>query len=302
MERTAAGGSPQAQSLPVRRHARTGRRDARLERLIVSEIVPRLMLSHRAPSPPSTPVPAVPRPLTDADVASFVDAVRSPDDAAALDIVRTLVAAGTPVETIYLDLLAPSARRLGELWEDDECDFVAVTVALGRIQRLLREVSQLFLADTAPGRPTGRILLSCLPGEQHTLGLIMVGEFLLRDGWRVVVGAPWAEEDLLELVGSEWFDVIGFSVGCESRLSVLKREVHRVRGVSRNPRLQVLVGGQVFARDDALAGRVGADGVAGDAREAPRTAATLLAAARAHAPLGTAPEAPGPLGQFRESV
>ena len=32
-----------------------------------------------------------------------------------------------------------SARVLGELWEDDRCDFTDVTVGVGRLQQLLRE-------------------------------------------------------------------------------------------------------------------------------------------------------------------
>jgi methanogenic corrinoid protein MtbC1 len=264
----------------VRTVAPAAGRDERLDRMIAEEIVPRLMVSHRAGALPPSLVSAVARQLSEADVASFVEAVRGPDDARASELVRELIADGTAVESVYLDLLAPTARRLGQLWDADECDFVEVTVALGRMQRLLRDLSQLFLADAGRAEPVGRVLLSCVPGEQHTLGIIMVGEFLLRDGWRVLVGAPWSETDLLDMVASEWYDVIGFSVGCESRLSVLKREIRRLRGASCNPGVQVMVGGQVFSLDASLVERVGADGFATDAREAPRVARSLLEASR----------------------
>jgi methanogenic corrinoid protein MtbC1 len=255
----------------------------RLERTIQHALVPRLMTSFRFG--PHVVPPAVPgRLLHEADVAAFVRAVRSHDEQAGAQLVQVLLQEGASVEAVYLQLISPAARTLGTMWEDDECDFVEVTVALGRMQRLLRDLSQLFLADAGRAAPIGSVLLSCIPGEQHTLGIIMVGEFLLRDGWRVLVGAPWSELDLHAMVGSEWYDLIGFSVGSTQRLSTLKRDIRRLRGASRNPQLQVMVGGQVFADDPSLLALVGADAIADSAKDAPLVARSLLAAARAAAP------------------
>lgn len=206
--------------------------------------------------------------IDDYEVSGFVGQILGPDDQAATDYVRSLMDRGVSVDTIYLDLLAPAARQLGHLWEDDECSFIDVTLGMGRLQRVIRDLSHVFQTespDDAP--PRGHVLLTCLPGEQHTLGLIMVAEFLIRDGFKVFVGAPWSEADLLTLVSTEWFDVVGFSAGCESRLSALKREIHRIRSSSRNPEIRVLVGGQVFSLDEGLVERVGADGWARDAKE-----------------------------------
>jgi methanogenic corrinoid protein MtbC1 len=280
---------------------RRSERLERLERTIENELVPRLLASHRAgPVPPSLSM-AVARELSEPDVDGFVAAVRSPDDARAVQFVREVLADGATVEAVYLDLFAPAARRLGQLWECDECDFVEVTVSLGRMQRLLRDLSQVFLADATRREPVGSVLLTCIPGEQHTLGIIMVGEFLLRDGWRVLVGAPWSESDLLTMVRAEWYDVIGFSVGSESRLPLLKRDIRRLKSASRNPQVQFMVGGQVFSDDPTLADQVGANAIAGDAREAPQIARRLLAAA--HAAASDAPrEAIGDHGQFSDAL
>ncbi len=278
------------------------RQRERLERMIQNEIVPRLMLSHRAgPIPPSL-VNAVAHQLSDADVASFVTAIRGPEDDLAVQYVRDLVATGTSIEAIYMDLLAPTARRLGTLWDSDECDFVEVTVAMGRIQRLLRELSQIFLAEAGRSESVGNALLTCVPGEQHTLGVIIVAEFLLRDGWRVLVGAPWTESDLTAMVASESFDVIGFSVGCENRLASLKREIRRLRVASRNPRVRFMVGGKVFTDDPDLMSRVGADAFARDGREAPVIARALLAASSSTPSVSTMREAASGHGELSEAI
>jgi MerR family transcriptional regulator, light-induced transcriptional regulator len=286
-------------------HLSSPRRSERLERLertIQNELVPRLMTSHRVgPVSPSMAAAAA-RHLSEADVAAFVAAVRSHDDSLGAQFIRGILEAGASVEAVYLDLLAPSARRLGEMWDADECDFVEVTVALGRMQRLLRDLSQVFLAESGHPEPVGNVLLTCVPGEQHTLGIIMVGEFLLRDGWRVLVGAPWTDGDLLSMVATEWYDVIGFSVGTESRLSVLRRDIRRLKSASRNPNVQVMVGGQLFADDPSLAEQIGANAIASDARQAPVIARSLLAAARADVADGLIPEGLGEYGQFRETL
>lgn len=279
----------------------TGHRTERLERTIKDEIVPRMSVPPRIGLVPPSAASSSMRLLTDADVDTFVAAVRGIDDQTAVAFIHQLVADGASIESVYLDLMAPTARRLGTLWESDECDFVDVTVALGRIQRILRDLSQVFLADAGRTQTVGNVLLTCVPGEQHTLGIIMVGEFLIRDGWRVLVGAPWTEYDLLSMVGGEWYDVIGFSVGCESRLSVLKREIRRLRAASRNPNVRVMVGGKVFSADGSAIGRVGADGAALDAREAPRIARALLASSL-EAARAARREAIGGHGEFREAV
>ncbi len=293
------GPSPDVMDSPLA--PRRSERLERLERTIQNEIVPRLLTGHRVGPVPPALTAAIARELSEADVTAFVAAVRSLDDDRAVQFVQSVLAEGATIEAVYLDLLAPSARRLGEMWESDECDFVEVTVSLGRMQRMLRDLSQVFLADATRSEPVGSVLLTCIPGEQHTLGIIMVGEFLLRDGWRVLVGAPWSESDLLTMVGSEWYDVIGFSVGSESRLPLLKRDIRRLKSASRNPHVQFMVGGQVFHDDPSFADQVGANAIAGSAREAPHIARRLLDAAQLAASDGVR-EAIGDHGKLSDAL
>ncbi len=252
-------------------------RERAIERTIETELVPRMLMAHRAGSIPPTADPAQLRIIGDADVELFIAEVIGESDAAAAAFVQKLLAEGAKVESVFMDLLAPTARELGIRWEDDECSFVDVTVALGRLHRVLRDLSQNFQSDSQHmPESEGSILLTCLPGEQHTLGLILVAEFLMRDGFRVMVGAPWSEEDLLNQVRTDWFDVIGFSAGCDSKLSGLKREIVRIKAASRNPNVKILVGGQVFSLEHELVKRVGADGWARDARDAPQVIRDLI--------------------------
>ncbi len=226
-------------------------------------------------APPSAPTPHV----TADDLREYLELVLGVDDAEAAAFVERLRWRGVGVGAIYLDLLAPTAERLGDMWSDDACDFVDVTLATGRIQRAVRELGHEFVG-AAPASPGdgGRVLLSAMPGEQHTLGLFMVAEYLLRDGWGVRVATPASSAELSEVMRAHWFDVVGFSAACDTRLLALRHEIGAVRRHSRNPHVSVLVGGRIFVDHPELVGRVGADGFAASAADAPRCARALVGA------------------------
>ncbi len=216
------------------------------------------------------------RQLSDADLQAFIRTLRSAEETSCTEFVNTLLDRGVEAETIFLELLDSAAIRLGEMWDDDECDFVDVTVALGRLQRILRDLSHQFLADRASPDTVGRVLLSSIPGEHHTLGLFMVAEFFIREGWDVRLGAPLSAAELGSIVRETRFDVVGFSVASSERLSHVKRTIRQLRRDSQNRDLAVLVGGPVFRERPTLATHVGADGTASDARTAPTIARSLI--------------------------
>ena len=238
-------------------------------------LMPRLLRERRPASPARSA--AASAPLDEAQIREFVAIVLAEDDASALRYAAALQARGVSVESVYLDLLAPAARALGEMWSDDTCDFAEVTIAVSRLQLVLRDLSQMFVRDRADATLVGRVLLACVPGEQHSLGLFMVAEFFIRDGWGVHVGPPLSEDRLLADVRASWYDVIGFSVACDGRLDHLKRQIGRVRKASQNPRALVMVGGRIFNEQPDLLARVGADASAANAELAPEVARQLLA-------------------------
>jgi methanogenic corrinoid protein MtbC1 len=183
---------------------------------------------------------------------------------------------GVSVEVLYLQLLAPCARRLGEMWDEDDCDFSAVTVGLGRLQRLLRELSPAFGSEVQHP-PLGRRALFVQPrGEQHSFGLSMVAEFFRRDGWDVIGGVGGAVTDPASKVRDEWVDVVGFSIGTDHTLPWLTETIRLIRRDSRNAGVVVLVGGPPFVQQPGLATEIGADGTARDAKDAPALGERLL--------------------------
>ena len=154
-------------------------------RTIESEIVPRLVLTRRLSRGPDAQG-AQQRPAADgSDVRELVRLLMAHDVSVASAYVETVRQRGVTLERICLDLLAPAARHFGSLWEQDECDFMQVTVGLCRLHQLLRELSPEFGSADADRKGNRRILLAPCPGDQHTFGISLVAQFLRRADWDV---------------------------------------------------------------------------------------------------------------------
>jgi methanogenic corrinoid protein MtbC1 len=121
------------------------------------------------------------------------------------------------------------------------------------------------------------VLLLPAPGEQHTLGLIILSEFFQREGWHLLGGPARDAHDAVEIVRGSWVDVVGFSAGSISHLDRLTACIRTVRAASRNRYLAVMVGGPLFLQRPDLVIRVGADCTAADAPAAVRQARGFLA-------------------------
>lgn len=249
-----------------------------LVRAIEGEILPRLMLAHRKRGgEPRFIEPGRDR-ITAGDRDAFVALVLngSADDVG--NFVDAMVARGVPLEAVFIDLLSVTARRFGEMWEEDECDFAQVTVGLCRLHEVLRHnsvVGDLVFRNAEAGRRS--ILLSTACGDQHVFGLLIVAEFFRREGWRV-----WSEPgtelaDLKSLVARQFFDIVGLSVTREATPEAVQAEIGQLRTASVNPALKVMVGGHCFQREPDLVDAVGADGWAQDAASAPLAGKNLLA-------------------------
>jgi MerR family transcriptional regulator, light-induced transcriptional regulator len=266
-------------------HGRPGQLLAGLLDTVETEIVPRLVLAHRSTTGPNE-VPAG----VSAEVPLIVEPVRQSDDVLELadllvndrfriasSFVEGVWTRGVPLEQLYLDLLAPTARHLGDLWTDDVLHFADVTVGLCRLQQVLHDFSPAFLNEASTRDDGRRALLMSVPGGQHTFGISMVAEFFRRARWDVTTGSPVCREELIRIVRSQWFAVVGLSVSCEVQLDALVATIRLIRRASRNQAVGILVGGPIFVDRPEMVALVGADATAADGLQAPIQAENLLA-------------------------
>ena len=240
----------------------------RLYRTIECEIIPRLMLSQSGRTGfgrmLTESLPGM-RPSQD-EILAFCEAVLSPDDSAPMRMIAQLRARGFGLESLLLNLMTPTARRLGDLWTADALSFTDVTVALARMQSLLRALSLGHdHGSAALDSPT--VMFMPAPGEQHTFGVMMVEELFRRSGYNV--SAPAQEQrELLHLVRKHAYDVIGFSLSCDQLLDRLAWVIRMLKSSSRNRDLKIFVGGRVFVEHPDFVRSCGADGSAIDGAHA----------------------------------
>jgi methanogenic corrinoid protein MtbC1 len=253
------------------------RRSNLLNRVVEAEILPRLALARVG-----TALPHVDTPLafvtTEADTTELVRLLMGRDNESAWTFVEMLELRGATPTSLYLGILTQAARRLGELWEDDRCDFAQVTISLGRLQQVVRSLAPSFqMAAVSRSAHADTVLLLPAPGEQHTFGLVILAEFFQREGWHITGGPASTSRDATDLVRTGWVDIAGFSAGSIKNLDSLTACIHAVRKASRNRYLGVMVGGPLFLQRPDLVARVGADTTATDAPSAICQAKGLLA-------------------------
>lgn len=251
---------------------------SRLSRIIEGDIIPRLMLALDSPSSTRKDQAIADR-LNDS-IDEFVHLIITHDASVAVRYISTLRTDGIPLSALYLDLLAPAARRLGEMWEHDECSFTDVTIGVCRMNQVLLEFSRCFDATANSVGGESNALVVPVPGEQHTFGILMVMEFMRRGGWNCYTGNPPNTREVLKLVRTQDFDVIGLSLSSDRNIDTMRKLIADIRHGARNADAVILAGGRVFVEDPDLVSAVGADATAVDGKEAVEKLRRIREAAR----------------------
>jgi methanogenic corrinoid protein MtbC1 len=172
------------------------------------------------------------------------------DDSDLADLmVEDLMEAGLTVGEVCLEHLAPAARLLGEWWEADRLPFTEVTLATARIQSMLRRMP---IGRGAPRRHGVKGAVFCaVPGEQHTLGVMMAADLFRRDGWDVSLLVGLDHDEVLSRLVRDDRDVIGLSCSGAHSERALDRLMRALR--DQRPEARLILSGQIAADAKALA-------------------------------------------------
>ncbi len=209
--------------------------------------------------------------------ARFLELIRRVEEAPIEAFIDTLIERGVSAERILRDLVTPTARTMGEEWTQDRCTFVDVTLVTGRLQRIVRSLAQRDpLGMDEPESNAPAVLVSSLPRQQHTLGLLVVAEFFRRARWQVSVGPPVGPASPGDVVAGRHIDVLALSLPLIELLPLARREISKLRKLSRNPSIGIVVGGPVLLTNPGVVDDVGADASAPEAHLAPEVARAFL--------------------------
>lgn len=240
---------------------------AKLGRTLETQIIPRFMLAFESDKRARTAAAELD---LGERVEELVHIVLQHDAPVASEYVDTLRQQGFPLADIYLDLLAPAARRLGEMWEYDDVSFAEVAIGVCRMHQVLLDFSRCFDPIDCANSDERSALIVPTPGEEHTFGLFLVVEFLRRAGWHCWTGSPRTEEELLKLLESQRFDAIGLSVSTDRYLEQTGHIIAEIRRCSEDNGPAIVLGGRVPNENAELVSQLGADGSAEDGKAAVR--------------------------------
>ena len=151
-----------------------------------------------------------------------------------------------------------AARRMGQAWHDDEMSWLDVSIGVGRMQSLLREIGTAWVADQAGDTGHGTVLMIVPDREQHTLGPLVATGQLRRYGVSVCLRIAPSFSELRSLMAARQFDGVMISIATKEKVDPVAKTVQFLKTVMSGP-TPIIVGGAVLSKVEDLAACTGAD-------------------------------------------
>ncbi len=173
-----------------------------------------------------------------------------------------------------LHLVQPALYRIGQKWQENRISVSREHLASAIAQSILaRGYSQ---AQPAPPRH-GRVVLACVAGNNHALGLTMVADALELEGWEVFnLGANNPTESSVTMVRETGPKLVGLSVSLPRQFSAARETIHQLAAQGGAGRPRIMLGGVAINQFAPLASLLGADAAPTDAKETVKFAQQLL--------------------------
>ncbi len=139
------------------------------------------------------------------------------DGRGAWGVIEAALAAGTELDEIYLDVIAPAMRSIGDRWQAGDIDISVEHRATGITFRLLGRLGPRFARR---GRTRGTVMVGAPAGERHSLPVAMLADLLRGEGWEVSdIGADMPAESFVHAaLDTSDLIAIGVSVTAEESL------------------------------------------------------------------------------------
>jgi methanogenic corrinoid protein MtbC1 len=173
--------------------------------------------------------------------------------------IAELLNLGMSVDSIVLELIPRIARKLGDQWVSDSLSFSEVTIATGRLQKLIYSLDHLFQETRTHASTAHTILVSAAPGSHHTLGPLILSNYFTWAGWNVLSESTPSQHYIETTVANKSLTAIAISIADYDQLDQLPTLIQSIRNKSRNPGIIVLTGGSLYNADAMSFGHIKAD-------------------------------------------
>jgi excisionase family DNA binding protein len=183
------------------------------------------------------------------------------DAAGAWGVIEASMTAGTSVADVYVTVLSPAMRSIGERWMTGEIDVAIEHRASGIASRLVGRLGSRCLRR---GRSRGTLVLGAPEGERHGLPVAILADLLRLEGWEVSdLGADTPSGSFVHTATTtDDLVAVGVSVTSAEHLSACAATCAALRAAGVTA--PIVVGG-LAVRDREHAVELGADDYAVDA-------------------------------------
>lgn len=197
--------------------------------------------------------------LGDEEIDRITQLLLSTEDGAFELAITALKTHGASINYIILDLIPTIARRLGKQWEDDTLSFAEVSIGTQKLERVIHKLDYLFQVTQLEKRGDHSILISVFPESQHSLGTLILSNYFIHSGWRVYRPENNTLKSISRELEANSHDAIAISISCDEQLQELPNIINLLREKSKNPKIQVLIGGPLYNEAPAKFAHIQAD-------------------------------------------
>ncbi len=196
-------------------------------------------------------------------IRQYMEALFSKNTRKTLYLIQQFTESGIPVNDVYVEILAESMRRVGELWHTAQITVDAEHYCTSVTQMAMTQMYPLLFSSERKNRT---LLCACPGTELHEMGARMVADIFENDGWdSIYLGAAVPEDAMLEAIRSNQPDLIALSVTMPQHLLVCRDLVNAIR--REFPESRIAVGGKAFRSTHQIWKQWSIDFYAEDARE-----------------------------------
>lgn len=178
----------------------------------------------------------------DNEITAYKDAILNGKYNKALQIAEDHANSHEQIKYFYENIVKPALYSIGEMWE-----YNVISVAAEHLATSISEsiMNHLYSRIINTKRVNKKIVLGCIEGEYHQVGIKMIADIFEMNGWDTFfLGANVPNDELIKYAIEIQPDIVAMSLSIYSHLPAFEVFVSKIKMAL--PEVKIIVGGQGF--------------------------------------------------------